>query len=286
MGGGSHGSLHRDDSEGVLLLCGMDVPEREQWSLTDVTPLVLDHFRVPLESMSDDGEATAARRPHAMHVRVRAGHGQGVQLASAGQVLRGRGVGLRRQPGRFRALRRGLRRSITWWPPRAAFVVAVVNNFWWNRHWTFAARGGRAGFQAARFFAVSVVAFVVAPTILELLVTVRGHDRASGAGNLDRGIHAPELRREQDLELRHRGVAGLRAALRAALCVAARRGRPGARGRAAPAGIPDRAAALLRAQRRAGHRRSPSAATRSWPRSAAAAAWTRPPTSRAPGAGR
>jgi hypothetical protein len=48
VGGGSHGSLHRDDSEGVLLLCGVDPPEREQWSLADVTPLVLDHFSVPL----------------------------------------------------------------------------------------------------------------------------------------------------------------------------------------------------------------------------------------------
>ena len=47
VGGGSHGSLHRDDSEGVLLLCGVDVPEREQWSVADVTPLVLDHFGVP-----------------------------------------------------------------------------------------------------------------------------------------------------------------------------------------------------------------------------------------------
>ena len=47
VGGGSHGSLHRDDSEGVLLMCGVDVPEREQWSLTDVTPLVLEHFSVP-----------------------------------------------------------------------------------------------------------------------------------------------------------------------------------------------------------------------------------------------
>jgi len=46
LGGGSHGSLHRDDSEGVLLLCGVDAPEREQWSLADVTPLVLDHFQV------------------------------------------------------------------------------------------------------------------------------------------------------------------------------------------------------------------------------------------------
>jgi Type I phosphodiesterase / nucleotide pyrophosphatase len=48
VGGGSHGSLHRDDSEGVLLMCGLDPPERDQWSLTDVTPLVLDHFGVPL----------------------------------------------------------------------------------------------------------------------------------------------------------------------------------------------------------------------------------------------
>ncbi|HEX2415297.1 MAG TPA: alkaline phosphatase family protein [Thermoleophilaceae bacterium] len=47
VGGGSHGALHRDDSEGVLLLCGVDVPARDHWSLTDVTPLVLEHFGVP-----------------------------------------------------------------------------------------------------------------------------------------------------------------------------------------------------------------------------------------------
>ena len=48
VGGGSHGSLHRDDSEGVLLMCGVDAPERERWALADVTPLVLEHFGVPL----------------------------------------------------------------------------------------------------------------------------------------------------------------------------------------------------------------------------------------------
>jgi hypothetical protein len=47
VGGGSHGSLHRGDSLGVLLSCGLDLPEREQWTLADVTPLVLGHFRVP-----------------------------------------------------------------------------------------------------------------------------------------------------------------------------------------------------------------------------------------------
>jgi putative flippase GtrA len=52
-----------------------------------------------------------------------------------------------------------------------AFIVAVFNNFWWNRHWTFGARGGHAGFQAARFFAVSVVAFFFAAGVLELLVS-------------------------------------------------------------------------------------------------------------------
>lgn len=56
----------------------------------------------------------------------------------------------------------------------AAFVVAVANNFWWNRHWTFGASHGHAGFQAARFFTVSVAAFLFAAGILELLVSVAG----------------------------------------------------------------------------------------------------------------
>jgi dolichol-phosphate mannosyltransferase len=52
-----------------------------------------------------------------------------------------------------------------------AFAVAVSNNFWWNRHWTFAARDGHAGFQAARFFTVSVIAFLFQLAVLELLVS-------------------------------------------------------------------------------------------------------------------
>jgi dolichol-phosphate mannosyltransferase len=52
-----------------------------------------------------------------------------------------------------------------------AFMFAVVNNFWWNRHWTFGAQEGHAGFQAARFFAVSVAAFFFALGVLELLVS-------------------------------------------------------------------------------------------------------------------
>jgi predicted AlkP superfamily pyrophosphatase or phosphodiesterase len=44
--GGSHGSLHRCDSLGVLLTCGVDAPRVEpaQWHLRDVTPMIAHHF--------------------------------------------------------------------------------------------------------------------------------------------------------------------------------------------------------------------------------------------------
>ena len=51
-----------------------------------------------------------------------------------------------------------------------AFVVAVANNFFWNRHWTFRARNGHAGFQAARFLTVSLVAFGFNLLMLELFI--------------------------------------------------------------------------------------------------------------------
>jgi len=51
-----------------------------------------------------------------------------------------------------------------------AFCVAVSSNFFWNRHWTFAAGHGHAGFQAARFFAVSIGALLINLAVLEALV--------------------------------------------------------------------------------------------------------------------
>jgi len=49
VGGGSHGSLHRSDSLGVLMWCGTGPAsraDREQWSLLDIAPMVRDHFGV------------------------------------------------------------------------------------------------------------------------------------------------------------------------------------------------------------------------------------------------
>jgi len=53
IGGGSHGSLHAGDSLGPLLLVGLEpgaAGRREQWTLRDVSGLVLEHFGVGAEA--------------------------------------------------------------------------------------------------------------------------------------------------------------------------------------------------------------------------------------------
>jgi putative flippase GtrA len=123
--------------------------------------------------MTDDSEAAVAERPAAVHVRVRAGlrrsHNwvQLLKFCAVGGT--GYAVNLAVFTLCFEVLHMHHLVAAT-----CAFVVAVLNNFWWNRHWTFKVRRGRAGFQAARFFAVSVVAFLFAASVLELLVSVLG----------------------------------------------------------------------------------------------------------------
>jgi dolichol-phosphate mannosyltransferase len=55
-----------------------------------------------------------------------------------------------------------------------AFCVAVTSNFLWNRYWTFGPGAGSAGFQAARFFAVSLASLGLNLVVLELLVSGGG----------------------------------------------------------------------------------------------------------------
>lgn len=54
----------------------------------------------------------------------------------------------------------------------AAFCVAVLNNFFMNRHWTFDAGTGDAAAQAVRFFTISVFALGVNLLALALLVDI------------------------------------------------------------------------------------------------------------------
>jgi putative flippase GtrA len=60
------------------------------------------------------------------------------------------------------------------WDYRAAatgsFVVAVTNNYLWNRLWTFRHSRGHFAFQGLRFFFVALIAYVGNLLILTLLV--------------------------------------------------------------------------------------------------------------------
>jgi dolichol-phosphate mannosyltransferase len=52
----------------------------------------------------------------------------------------------------------------------AAFMFALVNNFAWNRRWTFPGASGSAHAQAGRFVIVSVGAFLLSLVVLDSLI--------------------------------------------------------------------------------------------------------------------
>jgi putative flippase GtrA len=115
-------------------------------------------------------QAAAAPTPPPVHVRVR--HGlrrphNWIQLVKFGAVGgAGYAVNIAVYALVHEVIGIGHLRSAT-----LAFLVAVFNNFWLNRHWTFGAREGHAGFQAARFFAISVAAFFFALAVSQTLVS-------------------------------------------------------------------------------------------------------------------
>src|ERR687885_1535113 len=51
-----------------------------------------------------------------------------------------------------------------------SFLVAVTNNYVWNRLWTFREQRGHVGFQGLRFFAVALGAYAANLGILSVLV--------------------------------------------------------------------------------------------------------------------
>jgi len=51
-----------------------------------------------------------------------------------------------------------------------SFLVAVTNNYTWNRLWTFHGERGHVAYQGARFFFVAVLALVANLVSLEVLI--------------------------------------------------------------------------------------------------------------------
>ena len=81
-----------------------------------------------------------------------------------------------------------------------SFLVAVTNNYIWNRLWTFRHQRGHLVFQGFRFLAVSTIALGANLAFLSALVA-RRRSQAACTGRRDRARHAVELRRQQALEL-------------------------------------------------------------------------------------
>ena len=53
-----------------------------------------------------------------------------------------------------------------------SFLVAVTNNYLWNRLWTFRAQRGGVAYQGMRFLVVSTIALLANLAVLHLLVTL------------------------------------------------------------------------------------------------------------------
>jgi dolichol-phosphate mannosyltransferase len=53
-----------------------------------------------------------------------------------------------------------------------SFLVAVTNNYTWNRLWTFRTQRGGVAYQGARFFIVSTLALLANLAVLHGLVTL------------------------------------------------------------------------------------------------------------------
>ena len=257
VGGGSHGSLHRDDSEGVLLHVRGRPPDREQWSLTDVTPLVLEHFGVPSAAVTEEARTAVADRatcrPRACARRPRRPHNwlQLVKFCAVGAS----GYVVNLACSRCAWSRSTAHHLVA---ATAAFVVAVTNNFWWNRHWTFRAAKrprrlpGRALLHGQRGG-----------------VPVRGR-RARAARERGRRGRGAWPRRSRSSPRPRSTSSGTRCGasasssratersprlLAAAACCSPRRcPRAAAAADLRAAGVGDRAAALLRAQRARGER--------------------------------
>ncbi len=119
--------------------------ERARATFTAETPL------------ADTRVARAVRRPHnwfqlAKFCTVGAS-GYVVNLAVYTALLRGLGIDYR-----LAAV--------------GSFLVAVTNNYTWNRLWTFRTSRGRGAMQGVRFFTVAVLALVANLIVLEALVAI------------------------------------------------------------------------------------------------------------------
>jgi putative flippase GtrA len=112
------------------------------------------------------------------------------QRQSAALALRARAVRALRRPANWMQLAKfaavgatgyvvnlavytALLRGADWhyvYAATVSFLVAVTNNYLWNRLWTFRDQRGHVGFQGLRFFTVALIAYGANLGILSALI--------------------------------------------------------------------------------------------------------------------
>ena len=108
-------------------------------------------------------------------------------------------------------------------PRSCSFLVAVTNNYMWNRLWTFRAPARPCRLPGLRFLVVSPLALVRKPASSCTCSSRLGVGEVLGAGDRDRARHAGELRRQQAVVLPARVSASACASSRSLVALAPRR---------------------------------------------------------------
>ena len=198
VGGGSHGSLHRADSLGraAVVRHRPGLPRRARHNGRCAT---LRRWCASTSGSRRSGPTSAATLARCLS-------DEASHRRAPASALHARPAGLRRPPTGCsscasawsapaatsstwpcsRAVRAPCSASTTASSATVAFLVAVTNNFWWNRHWTFEAPRRARRLPGRALLRRQLVAFLFSLSLLELLVAVAGLPKVPAQADRDR----------------------------------------------------------------------------------------------------
>ena len=194
-GGGSHGSLLAGDSEVPMLAIGLAEPhDGSSTSRPRSSPILVSRPPRTVTSITVDDPAVMtaedARGRVGLALRRRANWEQLIKFCVVGAT----GYAVNLAVYKLLLGSAGLHYATA---AVGSFVVAVTNNYIWNRLWTFRSNRGGVVVQGARFFAVSALALTANLAVLAVLVDLVGLGEVPAQAIAIIARHPRELRRQQ-----------------------------------------------------------------------------------------